>query len=59
MTEKISDVIIGGGPAGLTAAIYTARLGMETLLFEGRLLRGRAADAPQPFPIFVWSPITI
>ncbi|MCL5024946.1 MAG: FAD-dependent oxidoreductase [Chloroflexi bacterium] len=27
-------VIIGGGPAGLTAAIYTAREGIETLLVE-------------------------
>ena len=47
MVNELSDIIIiGGGPAGLTAAIYSARLGMKTLLFEGKLLGGRAAEAP-------------
>lgn len=27
-------IIIGGGPTGLTAAIYTAREGMDTLVIE-------------------------
>jgi len=46
MTEEIYDVIIlGGGPAGLTAGIYTARQGLKTLLLEGEKLGGRAFGA--------------
>jgi len=39
-------VIIGGGPAGLAAAIYTARMGKKTLLLEGKMFGGRATTAP-------------
>lgn len=35
-------IIIGGGPAGLTAAIYAAREGAETLLVERSGLGGQA-----------------
>lgn len=34
-------IIVGGGPAGLTAAIYTAREGIETLLIERSGLGGQ------------------
>ncbi|MFC2061646.1 thioredoxin-disulfide reductase [Elusimicrobiota bacterium] len=34
MADKKDVVIIGGGPAGMTSAIYTARSGMETLVIE-------------------------
>jgi len=48
MAEEVYDVIIlGGGPAGLTAGIYTARHGLKTLLLEGRKLGGEGPRSPQ------------
>lgn len=43
-TQKIYDVImIGAGPAALTAAIYTTREDIDTLLFERGVIGGLAA----------------
>ncbi|MGD2114439.1 MAG: FAD-dependent oxidoreductase [Acidobacteriota bacterium] len=36
-------IIAGGGPAGLTAALYTAREGIDTLVIERAALGGQAA----------------
>ena len=33
--EKVQCLIIGSGPAGYTAAIYTARANVKNVLFEG------------------------
>jgi thioredoxin reductase (NADPH) len=44
MPDPLYDVIIiGGGPAGLTAAIYTSREGLHTLLLEKMACGGRVA----------------
>ena len=37
-------IIVGGGPAGLTAAIYAAREGMETLIIERGGIGGQAGS---------------
>ena len=36
-------IVIGGGPAGLTTALYTAREGIDTLVIERAALGGQAA----------------
>jgi thioredoxin reductase (NADPH) len=42
MTETLYDVlIIGGGPAGLTAGLYTSRAKLKTLLVERMILGGQ------------------
>ena len=42
MTEKVYDVlIIGGGPAGLTAGLYTSRAKLDTLLVERMIMGGQ------------------
>ncbi len=39
-------VIIGGGPAGLTAGLYTSRAGLRSLLVERSLFGGQIVNAP-------------
>ena len=44
-TQKLYDVIIiGGGPAGLSAAVYTARSGRSTLVIEKGAIGGQAIN---------------
>lgn len=38
---KYDIAIVGGGPAGMTAALYAARAGKSVLLFEGEALGGQ------------------
>jgi len=52
--QKCDVLIIGGGPAGLTAAIYSAWLGLKTVVLETAFAGGRAGLAPkiENFPGF-------
>lgn len=48
-TEKVVEtdvVIVGGGPAGLTAGIYTVRSGLKTAVIERNTLGGQVALTP-------------
>ena len=42
MSEVRDVIIIGSGPSGYTAAVYTARASLKPLLFEGALTAGGA-----------------
>jgi thioredoxin reductase (NADPH) len=47
-TEKIYDVIIiGAGPAGMTAAVYTSRANLSTLMLERGVPGGQMANTEE------------
>lgn len=47
-------IIIGGGPAGLTAGIYAVRYGLDTLILERNEISGQIsmADIVENYPGF-------
>ncbi|MFX0138754.1 MAG: NAD(P)/FAD-dependent oxidoreductase [Candidatus Hodarchaeota archaeon] len=45
--NEVELAIIGGGPAGLTAAIYGGRMGLKTALYECKAFGGLAGTAPK------------
>jgi thioredoxin reductase (NADPH) len=44
-TEEVDLLVVGGGPAGLGAAVYGASEGLETLVVEGSALGGQAGTS--------------
>jgi thioredoxin reductase (NADPH) len=54
MNREYELVIIGGGPAGLTAGLYASRARLSTLLIEKGLVGGQIADAElvENYPAF-------
>ena len=40
-------VVIGGGPAGMTAALYASRAGKSVMLLESKAFGGQIANAPR------------
>jgi len=47
MTVEYEVIIIGGGPAGLTAGLYTSRARLNSLLTEKGLIGGQIVNAEQ------------
>jgi thioredoxin reductase (NADPH) len=43
--EEVDLLIVGGGPAGLGAAVYGASEGLETLLIDGTVMGGQAGTS--------------
>jgi thioredoxin reductase (NADPH) len=43
--EQVDLLIVGGGPAGLGAAVYGASEGLDTLVVEGTVLGGQAGTS--------------
>lgn len=43
--KKKDLIILGGGPAGLTAGIYATRANLDTLLLENAILGGQVRNS--------------
>ncbi len=55
MTVEKQLVIVGAGPAGLSAGIYAARFGLDAVVLEAKVSGGQAAEAAviENYPGFV------
>ena len=54
--ERADVIIIGAGPAGLTAAVYAASEGLDTVVLERKVAGGQAGTSSRirNFPGFTW-----
>ena len=46
--EEVDLLVVGGGPAGLAAAVYGASEGLNTLIVESTALGGQAVEGESP-----------
>ncbi|MCL2569695.1 MAG: FAD-dependent oxidoreductase [Firmicutes bacterium] len=46
--ENVDILIIGGGPAGLTAGVYAARSGSKTIIIEDKICGGQILQTGKP-----------
>lgn len=47
MSEHFDLIVVGGGPAGLTAAVYARRAGRSVLVLEKTSIGGQIASSPR------------
>lgn len=46
MSNRYDVIVIGGGPAGMTAAMYCARAGKKTIAIEKEMVGGKITESP-------------